>query len=73
MLAMVTGRALGGNSYQRKSDKQTVLTVDLYDGRDVVRVNDVPSNAFEFGEEVTFPVRILSTDRGLYVSYANQK
>lgn len=70
MKAMFTGRALGGNSYQRKSDNRTVLTVDMYDGKDVVRVNDVPSNAFEFGEEVTLPVRILSTERGLYVSYA---
>ena len=73
MLAMVTGRVLGGNSYQRKSNKQTVLTVDLYDGRDVIRINDVPSNAFEFGEEVTFTVRILSTERGLFVTFVNQK
>ena len=33
----------------------------------------VEVDAFEFGEEVTFPVRILSTERGLYVTYSNHK
>lgn len=73
MLAMVTGRVLEGGSYQRKKDKQTVLTLDIWDGQGAIRINDVPSNAFEFGEEITFPVRILSTERGLYVTYANKK
>lgn len=73
MLAMVTGRVLDGGSYQRKKDNKTVFTVDIWDGKGAIRINDVPSSAFEFGEEITFPVRILSTDRGLYVTYSNHK
>lgn len=72
MFAIVSGLFIQGGSYQRRKDNQTVLTVDIWDGHGSIRIHDVPSIDFKLGEEVTFPVRIFSNNRGLYVVYANQ-
>ena len=74
MKVQLTGRALNCSKFYSDKRKKDVLTLDVYDGRDLVRVTDVPElyEAVPFGEEISFQVRVGSNANGMYFIYADK-
>lgn len=73
MRAVIKGQAVGFDSFVSKKKGRKVFSLDLYDGRDVTRVNDVPEKMVSETvdlQHIEIPVRIYPGDR-LYVVYDN--
>lgn len=75
MKVMIAGKALNCTKYYSEKTKKDVYALDVYDGRDLVRVNDVPPlyETVPFGEEITMQVRVGSNPNGMYFIYADKK
>ena len=71
MRAIIKGQLIGCDSYMSKKKGRQVYTLDVYDGRDVTRINDVPEHMYVdagTNDLVDIPVVIYPGDR-LYVVY----
>lgn len=72
MKATVRGKIIGANSYYSKKKGREVYELDLYDGREVIRVSDVPEEYYrdagtdDIGD---MPVRIYPGNSGLFIVY----
>lgn len=71
MRATVKGYIVGTDSFMSKKKGGEVYTIDIYDGRELTRINDVPEHMYvDAGTHdlVEIPVIIYAGER-LYVVY----
>ena len=72
MKATVRGKVIGANSYHSKKKGREVYELDLYDGREVFRVSDVPEEDYRDAETegvMEMPVCIYLGSNGLFIVY----
>lgn len=71
MRAKVTGYIVGTDHYKSKKKGREVYALDIYDGRELTRVNDVPETMYVdagIHDLVEIPVKVYAGER-LYVVY----
>lgn len=75
MNVKLQGKALICDTYTRKNTGEVVNQLKVWDGRDMVRVAYVPDlyRGIAFGEDVSFDVRILQTENGMFIVYDDVK
>lgn len=78
MKALVSGMIVGVGSYQSKNSGKTVHTADLYDGKSIVRISNVPECVGDLpdGEIMNVtnvPVNVGANDNGMYAIYAGNE
>lgn len=75
MNVKLQGKALICDTYTRKNTGEVVNQLKVWDGRDMVRVANVPDLycGIAFGEDVSFDVRILQTENGMFIVYDDVK
>lgn len=75
MNVKLQGKALICDTYTRKNTGEVVNQLKVWDGRDMVRVANVPDlyRGIAFGEDVSFDVRILQTENGMFIVYDDVK
>lgn len=75
MNVKLQGKALICDTYTRKNTGEVVNQLKVWDGRDMVRVANVPDiyRGISFGEDVSFDVRIIHTEKGMFIVYDDVK
>lgn len=75
MKVQISGRALVCDTYTSKKTGELVRQLKLFDGRDLIRVSGVPAlyEGISFGEDVSFSVRLIQTDNGMFIVYDDVK
>lgn len=75
MKVQISGKVLVCDSYTSKKTGELVRQLKLFDGRDMIRISGVPGlyETAQFGEDVSFSVRIIQTEKGLFMVYDDVK
>lgn len=75
MRVKIEGKALVCDTYTRKSTGEVVNQLKVFDGRDMLRIANVPDlyRGISFGENVTFDVQILQSEKGMFIVYDDVK
>lgn len=71
MRAKITGYIVGTDHFMSKKKGREVYALDIYDGRELTRINDVPETMFVdagTNDLVEIPVKVYAGER-LYVVY----
>lgn len=75
MKVKISGKVLTCETYTSKKTGELVRQLKLFDGRDMIRVSGIPElyETAPFGEDVSFDVRLIQTDNGMFIVYDDVK